>query len=377
MTERLHLLPQNATPLERAVSESVDWLPELGLGADELHSFKLNTPLPSIVPWLVVEYGLGPITPYLPDLATVLDYGVRWQRVKGTPQGVAESLTWTGYAFDELYEAPTRRTRWHLFELDMDRFWDDESDLDTIEAVARMSGPVRSEFWRGYEGYNVRAHDWSHSRWGDGIWGDSSGVRLHDGGVKWSFGRAHEPSGGTHNFTEAELTSLGVWIEPVGASLTWGAYPWTTPGVKWSSDGAKARAQLIATGLLPKPCWIGVYRQDGSAIGYRKARAYHPVTPLLGGYYTAGGSQYVTADIAGSRLYVEALMDFGEGEGEQAQSWAVILGGALPVNAAAGTQWLAGDALVGGIVVGGFAINPSATFGKTSREKFRAILRIV
>ncbi|TIR24031.1 MAG: hypothetical protein E5X34_13330 [Mesorhizobium sp.] len=373
--DRVHLLPGNATPLERAVSESVDRLPELVPGVDELRGFKFAPVLPGILPWLVVEYGLGVISQYLPDLASVIEYGLRWQRVKGTPQGVAESLTWVHYAFATFYEAPVRRTRWHLYELELDRLRDSEDDLATIEAVVRLSGPARSEFYRAWNGYNVREHEWSYTRWGHGIWGDNSGVFLHAGGVKWSFGRTFDA--GFHELTEAELTALGAWVEPVeDGSISWGPFPWSTPGLQWVSDAAASRAQIIATALLAKNCWIGVYREDGSPIGFRKARVYRPVIALFGGYYQAAGQGWIAADAPGANIYVEALMDFGEGESETVHSWSVSLGGA-PVGAhPPGIMWLAGAGISGGSIVGGFNIAP-ALLGKTSRERFRAILKIV
>ncbi|MER9652540.1 phage tail protein [Mesorhizobium sp. M0152] len=372
---RQHLLPANATPFENAVSETLDRFPELAPGPAELHSFKLETVQPSILPWLVVEYGLGTISQYLPDLASTIAYGLRWQRVKGTPQGIAESLTWVGYAFSTLYEAPVRRARWHLYELEIDRFRDNEGDLGTIEAVVRLSDPVRSEFYRAWNGYNVREHDWAYSRWGDGIWGDNSGVFLHDGGVKWSFGRTFDA--GRHELTQAELTPLGAWVAPVeNGSIAWGPIPWSTAALQWVSDAAASRAQIIATALLTKSCWIGVYREDGTPIGFRKARVYRAVDPLFGGYYEAGGQGYVAASSAGSNIYAEALMEFGESQGDEIHSWSITLGGS-PVGAhPAGVQWLPGAGIAGGSIVGGFAIAP-AVLGKTSRERFRAILKIV
>jgi P2-related tail formation protein len=376
VTERLHLLPQNATPLERAVSETVDRQPELAVGAEDLRGFKFDLSNETIVPWLVVEYGLGPITPYLPNLPTAIEYGLRWNKVKGTPQGIREALSWVGYAFDELYEAPTRRTRWHLFELGLDRFWDHEADLPTIEAVVRLSEPVRSEFRRGYHGYNVRGHEWGYSRWGHSIWGDSSGARLTPGGAKWSFGRTFEPPGGSYGFTEAQLTGLGVWIPPVGGGgLTWGPFTWETPGFTWQSGGAAARATAIASGLLAKTFWVRLRRQDGSLIGARKARAVHSVSLVFQGRYQVGDASYEPTT-PGALIYVDALTGFGDADTETVGSWELVIGGALPPGSKPGVRWLPGNTLVGGTVVGGFTLAPLPTLGKTDRERFRGIFRI-
>ena len=376
MSERQHFLPSSSSAAEQAVSAALDRRPELAPAIEALHAFKYRAPNESILPALVMEYGLGPITPYLPDLATVIFYGVPWSRVRGTPQGVRRALSWIGYAYDLIHEAPSRRMRWNLFELDLDRVRDDEAHLDTIEAVVRLSQPARSEFWRGYDGYNVREFEWGWSRWGSTIWGDVSGVRLHEGGVKWSFGRTHEPAGGEHRFTESELTALGVWIEPVvGSGLAWGAFPWSTAGIQWSSDGEEARAQAIAAGLLGKSFWAVLRRGDGSVIGYRKARSVHCVIPAFAGRFEAGGSTYEPADEFTSRIFVEALSAFGEGEGDAFASWSLVIGGAPPAETKPGVQWLDGDTLSGGVIVGDFPTSADQ-IGKTDRQRMRGIFRI-
>lgn len=360
------------------MAEACDSTPEAGAGAAALHAFKYRLPVAeSVLPWLVVEYGLGPITPYLPNLATVIQYGVPWSRLKGTPEGVRAALQWIGYAFDSLYEAPTRRTRWHLFELEMDRFCDGEGDLNTIEAVVRLSEPARSPFWRGWREYNIRELDWGESRWGETIWGDSSGVRLHDGGVKWSFGRTHEPDGGSHEFTEGELTALGVWIEPVEeGNLTWGAFAWSTPGLKWTSGGALDRAKAIAAGLISKTYWVCLKRADETVIGFRRARSVHCVELAFQGRFHVNNTDYEPAETLSDRIYVEAMTAFGEGDGEEVASWHLVMGGALPPGVKPGVMWLPGNSLVGGTAVGNFEIAASAVIGKTDRERFRGIFRI-
>lgn len=377
---REHLLPGNSTPFERSVSASLDRLPELTLGSEALHSFKFTLPrIPSVVPWLIVEYALGEMSPYLPNAETAIEYGLNWLPVKGTPRGITEALSWSGYAFQRLDEAPTRRTRWHLYAIELDRFRDNEADLGRIEPTVRMSGPERSDFWRGYFGYNAREFEWGYERWGNGIWGDCSGVRLHPGGVKWSFGRTFEPPpAGVHEWTEAELTALGVWVPPVGGgNLKWGAFPWTTPGLKWASSGEIARITAIAVGLMAKTYWVRVRRTDGSTIGLRKARAVHCVTPAFTGEYKVANDTYAVAPGLTARFYVEAMTDFGEGDGEAVGSWSLVVGGSLPPGTKPGVQWLPGNTLVGGVDVGGFAVPAGTAIGKTDREQFRGIFRIV
>ena len=61
-----HLLPPNATALERSLSLSTDLLTRLGGETESLKGFKTD-PADSLLPWLIWEYGLGELLPYLPD----------------------------------------------------------------------------------------------------------------------------------------------------------------------------------------------------------------------------------------------------------------------------------------------------------------------
>ena len=342
------LLPSNATPLERAISLAADPYDRIDEGVTASRGIKLVDVPATILPYLVHEFGLGAITPYLPDYASVVERGLRWQRLLGTPAAITEAFSWLEYAY-QLEEMPTRRTRWHLFQAKLDRFPDDEDDLDPLETLAHLSEPARSEFWRGFHGYDVRELEWSYSTWAGGMWSDCSGVRLHEGGAKWSFGRTFAPSGGVHTMAQAELTALGLWIEAgEEVALGWGAFPWSSPSLGWLPIGAAERADIIVTGLMAKSCWIGLYRADDSVIGFRRARACHPVEPDIAGEYQVGASRYTLGSGEAGRVYVEARVDFGEGDGSSVARWSVMIDGGLPEGAPAGTRWLAGDTLVGG-----------------------------
>ena len=370
------LLPPNATPFERAISLAADPYERIDEGVTASRGIKLVDVPSTILPYLVHEFGLGAITPYLPDYASVVERGIRWQRLLGTPAAITEAFSWLEYAY-QLEEMPTRRTRWHLFQAKLDRFPGDEDDLDPLETLAHLSEPARSEFWRGFHNYDVRELEWAYSTWAGGMWSDCSGIRLHEGGAKWSFGRTFEPSAGVHEMTEGELTDIGIWLEGGDAPQGWGAFPWTTEGVGWLPIGAGARATIIVTGLLARTCWIGLYDAEDAPIGFRKARAWHAVEPNVAGEYQVGTSRYKVGAYSAGRVYVEALTGFGEGYGETVARWSVTIDGALPVGAPAGTGWLGGDTLDGGVEVGSFAISPAERLEQMARDTFRAILRVV
>ena len=58
-----HLLPPNASRLERAVSLTTDPLSHLGPASEALIDFKTH-PADALLPWLIWEYGLGELLPY-------------------------------------------------------------------------------------------------------------------------------------------------------------------------------------------------------------------------------------------------------------------------------------------------------------------------
>ena len=66
------LLPSNATQLERDLSRTGNVLPRLSPGAQLIRTAKRTNIPDDVVPWLIYEYGLGEITPYVPDLRQAL-----------------------------------------------------------------------------------------------------------------------------------------------------------------------------------------------------------------------------------------------------------------------------------------------------------------
>ena len=88
-----HLLPANATPLEQALSLTTDSLSRLALPTDAIRQFKTD-PSDPLLPWLIWEYGLGELLPYLPEPRQAIAEGILWQRLRGTP--AALTMPWRG-----------------------------------------------------------------------------------------------------------------------------------------------------------------------------------------------------------------------------------------------------------------------------------------
>lgn len=368
MTAAVHLLPSSSTSFERALSEAADATPRVDGAIASLHGIKF-TPPPSFLPFLVYEYGLGELTPYVPNLYDLLREGVAWTRVRGTPAAVDRALGWLGYTA-VIEEAAVRRSRWNLSQLALDRVRDDEDDLDPIDGVANLSTPLRSVFWRGFAGYDIRPLEYSRNRWSQTRWSSSSGARLRADGAKWSFGRTYAFD---HAMTEADLTALGVWIEPTGdGEVPWLDIEW--PNLAWDAFGGDARSALMLLAVPTGTAWVCFRDAGGAVIGYRRAKVQQRVMAAANGPYEFGGLRFAPAASGADLMLVEALTDFGEGFGSTAATVSLILA-AEPIDPARpGALWLGPGDLAPGLPE--IAVTPlDIEFGRTVRERVRFLLR--
>jgi hypothetical protein len=368
VTVPVHLLPSSSTKFERALSEAIDPTPRVSGAITSLHGIKF-TPPPSLLPFLVYEYGLGELTPYVPNLYELINEGVRWTRVRGTPDAVDRALTWLGYAAS-IEEAPVRRARWNLFQLALARIRDDEDDLDPIEGVANLSTPLRSVMWRGFAGYDIRALEFSRTRWSGNLYGAFSGVRIRADGAKWSFGRTYTID---REMTEADLVALGVWIEPTGD----GEPPWLDiewPDLAWSAFDADARSSLMLLSVPVGTAWACFRDGDGDVVGYRRARVHHRVGEAIGGPLEFGGLRYAPLSTGAEMVLIEALTDFGDGYGSAAASVSFILAGQPIDPDRPGALWLGPGELITSLPEIG-ATPVDIEFGRTVRERVRILLR--
>ena len=181
------LLPPNATALERSLSLSTDLLTRLGGETEPLAGFKTD-PADSLLPWLIWEYGLGELLPYLPDPRRAIAEGIRWQRLRGTPAALTTALSWIGASATVEQETPG--IHFAEFQFDPGRVLDDDAVIANLIAMARLSAPARSRLSRIYHGWDLRRLVLDESRLGDALLSDHSGVFWTDGQTKLSFGRS-------------------------------------------------------------------------------------------------------------------------------------------------------------------------------------------
>lgn len=184
---RYDLLPPNATPLERNLSRATSTLDRIARPVPIIRIAKrVNIP-DGVIPWLVYEYGLGELLPYITNQRRLVSEGVLWQRIRGTPASIRIGLTWVDVeGFVEESERGTRR--WAEFMIGLDAAVDADT-IDRIVGIARIASPVRSRLQRIFAVYDFRRFVLDESGLSDGgILSDHSGTRPRPDWPQISFG---------------------------------------------------------------------------------------------------------------------------------------------------------------------------------------------
>ncbi|WP_181183852.1 phage tail protein [Prosthecodimorpha hirschii] len=394
MTVHIPVLPANATDFELALAAVLDPHARLADAVEAIRAADHAPPVP-FLPYLVWEYGLGEVSPYVPNIFALLAEGVRWQRVRSTRAAIDRALTWLGYA-GTLEWQPTRRRWWNGVQLALGRFRDaEEPDLDRIEGLMGLSLPFRSDFLRGHRDYDVRAAETGWTRTSACMLSDWSGARLHAATIaphrqnawapKWSFGREWLVDQAA---TQADLTALGVWVEPGAGSPLWSSLtvPWAGDISHWTDSADVIRRRAIATALDGRRCWVR-FEDTTGIIGHARARV-RAVAAAVGGEYRVAGQDWTCRTDSPTAVLVSTLTRFGDGFSAGAGRTATRMGllfDAAPIDGLKpAIPWAGPDVLAGGLLVE----DPPAPdrlvaetacaipFGRTVREQVRFLLRL-
>ena len=328
------LLPSNATPYQRAIEQACSIVDLADAPVAEMHGIKYRRPLnATIAPHLVLEYGLSPIAEFFGTIEELIDEGRPWQAIRGTPRAKHLALAWIGYDAITIEDQNAGRRRWHLQTIDMGKLpaaVTEDYLLGKAEYLVGLSNRARTVFFRGFHGYDVRALSFGKSTWGNAIWGDSSGVRINGGDVKWSHGRVH---GVTGTIDPQVYVDLGLDFQD-GDGLTWNSplITWETPGIAWNAvtDADAVRAWYIARQAV----YFAIRDAAGDPIGY--ARCFD-VADITGTEDFDDGSRY---------LKLAAVIPFGSAPGRIAASIAITIGATAAAGVKPAKRWFAPNELV-------------------------------
>jgi P2-related tail formation protein len=185
---RYDLLPPNATPLEQDFSRSTSSLERAGQPVPVIRTAKRLDIPDSVVPWLVYEYGLGELLPYIESQRQVISDGIPWQRIRGTPQSLLDALDWIGID-GEVDESEGNSARWAEYQIGLSAPVQGLETIYQIMGVAALSQPQRSRLQRIYSVYDYRRFVLDDSLLSEGSpLSDHTGTRPIPDGPQISFG---------------------------------------------------------------------------------------------------------------------------------------------------------------------------------------------
>ncbi len=354
------LLPDNRTLYEECLGVATDPAGVILPAIEAVRGFRYQRPLnASVAPWLVLEYGLGPIADYFETAEDLIDVGRAWQRIRGTPAALSMALGWIDYHAIRLEDQVRRRRRWHLYQVGMGELPgpSEVQRLSDAEYLAGLSDPARAEMFRGYHGYDVRGLTFGRGRFGETLVGDSSGVRLADGSVKWSHGRSHDIAA---NDTVYDWESFG-W-NAAFEEFSSGAWPssvsWSEVTIPWGLIGSEVTVKSWL--LMQQTAHIAFFDAEDDVIGYaRVLRAPENLTE---------GEDFITVSYT-------VRTRFGDGAGRTVAAIAIVYGLAVQDGVKPFQPWLSpGEVAVSGRVIGRTEFD--LTFQQTVRETITVTLTI-
>lgn len=332
-----------------------------------------ESPPPTFLPYLVYEYGLGMLTPYVTNLYDVIDAGVRWHRLRGTYTGVAQGLSFVGVTAT-VEPAWHGRAWWNSAQLRFPSLpANDVPLLGAIEGITGLSLPFRSDFRRGVFDYDIQPAEADGAMLDESHIEEESGVRLSATGAVWSFGRTAEFD---HLLSEAEGTAIGNWIAipAEGGGVAWASmtYLWSTANFLWSANADAQRRALMAAWFAGREIYVAFLDSDDEVIGYRKAKACHPVSADFDGPYSVDGQAYAPAS-GGQRVYIEAMTDFEDAFDVTAESVVLVVNVTRAAGVPSGQLWLEPSEITSGDFFASKTV--SIPLRKTVRDRVKYIVR--
>ncbi|CAF27127.1 phage tail protein [Bartonella henselae] len=363
------LLPSHATEFEKRLADACDFHQDVDGAVLGISRAKLITRPPRFLPWLIEEYGLGELTPYVPNLYDLIDQGLAWQRLRGSVAAIELGLKWLELSA-RFTPAWSGRAWWNSFQLDFDQL-PEQSSLEAIEAIVDLSKSFRSDFRRSTYGYDVEATEGDMSHLDDSMLDFESGVRLTARDTLFSFGRTTQIK---HTLTKEEGKLIGNWIDDVDEELSWNQidYPWELANFPWCSVKKHERDILIAKWFQNRPLYLALRDLDNTLIGYRRCYAVQPVEQAVEGVYSHCGNRFNPSP-TGTMLFLAARTDFEDVENKQAASVPLLVHGSLVEQTPLGKLWLGADELRGGVEILKTPIN--IPLRADVREQFKILLR--
>lgn len=174
------ILPPNDSALERALAEAMAVPEDIAAIPARLED-RFERPADEELPFLIWEWGLQPVMPYLTDPRRALAEGRPWHKVRGTIPAGHIARGWIDVSAEFEAEA-NKNYHLHLTELVIgDR-------LEAVINLSRLSNSLRSKLYRLTYNYDIRAvRGGGRSKMALSIFGADSGHRMTPDGPILSF----------------------------------------------------------------------------------------------------------------------------------------------------------------------------------------------
>lgn len=163
------LLPRNSSPLERDILRTAPFLNLLDAPADSLAAAKWVNIDPSLLPYLVMEYGLGSFLAFQPDMAQLIVEGLAIQKIRGTPEAMRLAMLWLGLDVAVIEEQAG--LHFAEYQLDIGELLLNRDLVVQIATLAKLVQPLRCRLRRLVNGWDVpmlrydRGLTWDNTNW--------------------------------------------------------------------------------------------------------------------------------------------------------------------------------------------------------------------
>jgi hypothetical protein len=166
-------LPPNATQMERSLAVALA-LPDDLLNLSTSLESRFEEPDDEDLPFLIWEWGLQPVLPFLDNPRRALKEGRKWQKTRGTIPAGHTARSWLDIVAEH-EQQQDKRFHLHLSKLISG------TDLEGTITLSRLSHSMRSHLYRLTYGLDHRATKrGGKSRKASSIRARSSGVRVRD-----------------------------------------------------------------------------------------------------------------------------------------------------------------------------------------------------
>lgn len=183
-TDTLHkILPLSSTGLEKDLLRIVPFDGVLNPVIPLINTFKREDIPDVILPWLIVEYGLGRLQQFVPNPRDLITEGLEFNRLIGTPAAISKVFDWFGIEA-ELVEATVPGLHFAEFQVKLiSPATLTQEQLCLLAKALDIAKPARGRFRRIFnDAWDVGSFILDESDWGalldnySGVYGPEIGL---------------------------------------------------------------------------------------------------------------------------------------------------------------------------------------------------------